>query len=60
MSGKNVISFTVEDKAEWIAFAKARGFTGASDLARFALVQYKIRYPLKSLKAVKPEGLEGK
>lgn len=60
MSRKNVISFTVENKAEWIAFAKAKGFKNASDLARFALYQYETRYPLKSPKAVQPEGLEGK
>lgn len=57
---KGVISFTVEDKARWIDFAKAKGFKNASDLARFALYQYESRYPSKSSKAVQPEGSEGK
>lgn len=52
---KGVISFTIDDREFWDRYAKERGFRTASDLARFAIVQYEARYRSKERKDVKPE-----
>lgn len=42
------ISMSDEQKKEWQNYAEVKGLKTASNLIRFAVVQYMTRYPLKS------------
>ena len=46
---------TVEEREEIIKYAKAKGLGTASNLARFAVKQYMLRYPLNCTKRPKIE-----
>lgn len=54
------ISMTEEQKQEWQKYADAKGLKTASNLIRFAVVQYMTRYPLKSQGCTASTESEGK
>lgn len=50
---KGSVKVELEDIEEWRDYAARKGFKRLSDLTRFALFQYRAKYPLKDSKTVR-------
>lgn len=57
---KRTISVTVENIEELREYAEYAGLKTPSNLMRYAVAQHMRRYPVKRVRAVQPQGNEGK